>query len=592
MFAPLARLFVPCRSRTRTSLRAELRIEALEDRTVPAGQLVVGVGGVTSPNDPEVSLRRTTATGDTVVAAVEVFGGTAGDTRVAVGDVNGDGVDDLIAGSGAGGSDVAIFDGATAMAGGSAPLARFNAYANFAGGIHVAAGDLDRDGFAEVMTTPGPGGRGHLKVFQFASGGQFSPTPRVLTSAYTFTDYNGEVRVASLQFGGQNFVVTASGAGVPGDIRAFRNAGQIGQLADGAPVNPALLAGALVPFGGYAGGLSVAAGDTDGDGNDELFVSKNDGAATVEVYAASLPGSGLGGFGLVTAFEAFPGFLGQVRLGAADVDGNGTVEVLTTTGFSGDPRGTPVKAFSRSGGTFNLVTAYYANPGYVNGAWLAGRDFMATGRLSSGGFSGGGGAGGSDTGDPAATSLIPAQAVYDIAITGNTYSGSTNFLSSATTFNFPIAFSRTGVVVVTETIDETNASGNGLNARDIALVTGNIGVGGAGVLQFATNSALHQLFGGNFSQAASLDVAFVTTNTQAGTIRVTVDNTIARTTQLNTLFRTGGLLALPFQITFGIIDLQFTNGGRDLDGSLTLFGEGFIEAGTAAVQATFSGTRR
>src|SRR5262249_35468514 len=67
-------------------------------------------------------------------------GGFAGGVRVATGDVNGDGVDDIITGAGPGapGGHVKVFDGRTA-----AEIASFFAYPGFNGGVYVAAGDVN-----------------------------------------------------------------------------------------------------------------------------------------------------------------------------------------------------------------------------------------------------------------------------------------------------------------------------------------------------------------------------------------------------------------------------------------------------------------
>ncbi|HEY1190981.1 MAG TPA: hypothetical protein VGE74_25335, partial [Gemmata sp.] len=103
-----------------------LRCELLEARDVPAGLFVVGVGGATQAADPEVSLYATTGPGanQRLGVQLEAFGGTAGDTRIALGDVNGDGTDDIIAAAGkGGGSAVKIFDGAAALRGLSSVIA-------------------------------------------------------------------------------------------------------------------------------------------------------------------------------------------------------------------------------------------------------------------------------------------------------------------------------------------------------------------------------------------------------------------------------------------------------------------------------------
>src|SRR5205814_1813081 len=88
-----------------------------------------------------------------------------GGVQVATGDVNGDGVDDVITGAGPGGGPhVKVFDGAT-----GAVLRSFFAYDDaFRGGVFVAAGDVNKDGFADVVTGAGAGGGPHVRVFSGA----------------------------------------------------------------------------------------------------------------------------------------------------------------------------------------------------------------------------------------------------------------------------------------------------------------------------------------------------------------------------------------------------------------------------------------
>ena len=86
---------------------------------------------------------------------------------VAAGDVNSDGMADLVVGADAGGAPhVKVFDGATL-----APLQSFFAYdAAFTGGVRVAAGDVNGDGVADIVTGAGAGGAPNVKVFDGKTG--------------------------------------------------------------------------------------------------------------------------------------------------------------------------------------------------------------------------------------------------------------------------------------------------------------------------------------------------------------------------------------------------------------------------------------
>src|SRR5690606_3178812 len=85
-----------------------------------------------------------------------------GGVWVAAGDVNGDGHADVITGAGPGGGPhVRVLSGAD-----GSQLHSFFAYAPaFNGGVRVATGDFDMDGRADILTGPGTGGGPHVRAF-------------------------------------------------------------------------------------------------------------------------------------------------------------------------------------------------------------------------------------------------------------------------------------------------------------------------------------------------------------------------------------------------------------------------------------------
>src|SRR5262249_59643236 len=98
-----------------------------------------------------------------------------GGVSVAVGDVTGDGVADIVTGTGVGGGpQVEVFDGRS-----GAVVRSFFAYeSSFRDGVTVAVGDVEGDGRADVVTGPGPGGGALVELFEGAAS---QPVGRFLT---------------------------------------------------------------------------------------------------------------------------------------------------------------------------------------------------------------------------------------------------------------------------------------------------------------------------------------------------------------------------------------------------------------------------
>lgn len=174
-----------------------------------------------------------------------------GGVNVAVGDVNGDGVPDIIAGAGIGGGPrVRVYDGKIPPsnfdngAPGPNVLADFFAYdPAFRGGVFVDAGRFDSDAIADLVTAPGPGGGPHIQVFQgrkntqpfledsvrgaafrtaFASFFAFENSPSLINQQQVLTGVGGVSFGASTDgFGANRSILVTRPTGSPFEIVKF-----------------------------------------------------------------------------------------------------------------------------------------------------------------------------------------------------------------------------------------------------------------------------------------------------------------------------------------------------------------------------------
>jgi membrane-associated phospholipid phosphatase len=269
-----------------------------------------------------------------------------GGVRVAQGDVTGDGVPDVLTAPGPGGGPhIKVFDGQTGQL-----VREFFAFdARFRGGVQIAAGDVDGDGRADIVVGADAGGGPHVRVYSGANG-------QLVREFFAYdASFRGGVRVAAgdLDGDGRAEVITGAGAGGGPHVTAVR-------VSDGALVGSFF---AYAPQ--FLGGVTVAAGDCDGDGRAEIITGAGRGGGPhVKLFTQ---------FGaLVQSFFAFgplnPPTTNGVRVGCADVDGDGRVDILTAAG-SGDA---PLVE-CRDAANLKLIERNLAyDPTFLGGVWVGG----------------------------------------------------------------------------------------------------------------------------------------------------------------------------------------------------------------------------
>jgi hypothetical protein len=282
----------------------------------------------------------------------EAFPGFSAGAQVAVGDVTGDGVLDIIATPGPGHSpQVRVFGGTTGNI-----VQEFTAYAPaFTGGMFVAAADFNADNRADIVTAPLGNGGPHVRIFSGAGG--------VLGEYMAFHPaFGGGVRIAAADMDGNGTpdVIAAAGPGGGPHVRVLSAA------------TSAEISGPLAGFYAYhpafSGGVYVAAADVIGYGRAYLITGADAGGGPHVRVLNGVSGAEIDGF-----FAYHPAFGGGVRVGVTDVNGDGRAEVVTAAGAGGGPH---VRVLD--GATHNEIYGFYAyEPAFTGGTYATGS--LATG---------------------------------------------------------------------------------------------------------------------------------------------------------------------------------------------------------------------
>lgn len=209
----------------------------------------------------------------------------------------------------------------------------FHAYdKSFTGGVNVAACDLDGDGHDEIVTGTGVGGGPQVRVFD-----QYG-TPKLTNGFFAYGEnFRGGVYVDCGDLDGDGFgeIVTGTGFGGGPQVRTFDGLGNV------------IFTPGFFAYGeNFRGGVTIALGDLDGDGDEDIITGTGPtGGPQVRTF------DGYGNIIHTVGFFAYDSnFRGGVRVGAADVDADGKAEIVTVPGEGGGPH---VRVFNNQGTALN-----------------------------------------------------------------------------------------------------------------------------------------------------------------------------------------------------------------------------------------------
>jgi len=269
-----------------------------------------------------------------------------GGVRVASGDVTGDGIADVVVAAGPGGGpQVNVYDGTSLQL-----VHSFYAYnAAFNDGIFVAVGDVNGDGYADIITGAGQGGGPHVQVF---SGQNYSNIASFFAYNPAFT---GGISVASGDVNGDGYSDVVVGAGPGGGPHVLAVSGL--QLSQGTQV---VLASFFAFDPGINQGVFVGAGDYNGDIVADIVVAAGPGGGPhIKVFNGS-------GTSLIDTFFAYDiNFAGGLSVAMADINNDGVAEIVTAPYTNGGPE---VKVFRYQKG--QLYNFYAYDPLFTGGVFV------------------------------------------------------------------------------------------------------------------------------------------------------------------------------------------------------------------------------
>ncbi len=278
-----------------------------------------------------------TAAGGDFIKDLSLEEKIAAGSSLAIGDIDGDGHEELVVGSAPGeGGDVKIFNQAGKL------IRKFAAFpSSFRGGANIAIANLRSGKTAEIIVTAASAGDSQVRIFDTRGNllRQFFAGAR---------NYSGSLSlsVGDLEGNGDDKIVVAYGSGQEPQVKIFSREGK-------------LIGVFLVYEKSFRGGVNVAVANLDGrrDNNkDEIIIAPGPGRdPQVKIF---------NNYGqLQKQFLAYgKNWQGGIRVTAGDLNNDGMSEIILGV----NPGATPhVRVFDRLG---NLMESFYAwEAGFAGG---------------------------------------------------------------------------------------------------------------------------------------------------------------------------------------------------------------------------------
>ena len=218
----------------------------------------------------------------------------------------------------------------------------FIAYSGYLGGVETAIADVTGDGNPDIVTAPaGSGAPSHITV-------RDGVTQGVVASFYSFPGFLGKITIGAGDVDDDGFadIVVGVAENGPSNIAIFSGAG----IAQGKQI----VMDSFYAFDPqYQGGVTLADGDLDGNGDKELVVASAFGT-TPNVTTWQFK-SHDEGFKLISSYFAFDrAYMGGVSVTCLDENHDGREDVVT-----GSKEGVTPTVVVFDGGTSEVLQAFY-----------------------------------------------------------------------------------------------------------------------------------------------------------------------------------------------------------------------------------------
>lgn len=197
-------------------------------------------------------------------------------------------------------------------------------------GVKVGIGDVNNDGQKEIIVVPQAGYQSLVRIY--------NQTGKLLGEFLAFNKFfTGGLNISVGDVNNDSFgeIIIGGGPGSQSYVKIFNYHGQ--------------LISQFLAYDNFFGGINVAFGDLDGDGHSEIVTAPMGKLAPqIKVFSAEgLPKSN---------FYAYDKkFLGGVSVAVGDINGDGLDEIITGPGRSGGPH---VKIFIMNGKLLSQFMAY------------------------------------------------------------------------------------------------------------------------------------------------------------------------------------------------------------------------------------------